>query len=83
MKSSKTNNRLKFSGLSLFLILICIVPLSACGKKGALYLPAETEPVVIANEPVKTKKSEKTETQTVIPDASTDLKKSTEKPAKQ
>lgn len=64
---------LKNSSLTLILVLLFLSSLSACGKKGGLYLPAEPEPVV------------KTEAKIVAPiedpEGSEDLQDSKKKPS--
>ncbi len=50
----KIHNRFKSSSLVLFLIISSLTVLSACGKKGPLYLPAPIEaPASAPAEPVK------------------------------
>ena len=50
-------NSLKYTAL-LLLVTGCFAALSACGKKGPLYLPPPIEAPVMTTEPVTPEKSE-------------------------
>jgi predicted small lipoprotein YifL len=73
-------NKLKFSGLMLLLVIICIIALTACGKKGPLYLPQA--PVVVPA-PVKVDNSDKTKAQVTSSEEPIDSSKSTKKSSEQ
>ncbi|MFV2060834.1 MAG: lipoprotein [Gammaproteobacteria bacterium] len=79
MEISSLQIGIKVIGKTVFLGLVCLYTLSACGKKGPLYIPVNVEPELVATDTAEKNKSKKSDNQAVTTPEIGDLDKSTDK----
>ncbi len=79
MEISSLHCGIKIIGKTVFLGLVCIYALTACGKKGPLYIPVNVEPEIVATDTAEKNKSKKSDNQAVTESETGDSDKSNAK----